>query len=116
MDDAKQAIIDLLAEIADGKLTICRKDGKPITVLVRDDPDDNQAAHYQYDLDVLPVGCPEYGSTGDAVKACQALLNCHGAALKVDGIFGALTQEALLAKTGSTICNMPVWYKLITKE
>ena len=116
MVDTKQAIIDLLAEIADGKLTICRKDGKPISVLVRDDPEDNQVAHDQYDLDVLPVEYPEYGSTGDAVKACQALLNCHGAALKVDGIFGALTQDALLAKTGSTVCDMSVWYKLITKE
>ncbi|MER5887211.1 peptidoglycan-binding protein [Streptomyces sp. NPDC001941] len=37
------------------------------------------------------------GSTGNAVKAAQSLLNAHGAKLTVDGDFGAGTRDATVA-------------------
>ena len=53
----------------------------------------------------------EFGSNGDAVKAVQALLNCNGQKLKTDGIFGKLTQDALIAVTGDSVCGFSAWEK-----
>lgn len=93
----RQTIIELLAQVDDGTLTITRADGQPIEVVARDD--ENTHA----------IAVVEYGSTGDAVKACQALLNMHGCKLDVDGIFGALTQQALMTITGNSVCGLPEW-------
>lgn len=92
-------VIELLADISDGVLTIKRKDGDAISVITNDDSP--------------AIEIVEFGCTGDAVKACQALLNCHGAKLVVDGIFGNLTQTALMNITGSSVCNLPEWIILI---
>lgn len=37
-----------------------------------------------------------YGMVGDDVKRLQAILNCHGAKLSLDGSFGPATKEAVL--------------------
>jgi len=47
------------------------------------------------------------GSSGSNVKALQQALNDLGATLAVDGQFGALTQQALLAQTGSATVDSP---------
>ena len=81
MDDA----IDLLASFDDaGRLIIERKDCQPISIITHEELSDEC-------FEVV-----EYGSTGNAVKALQALLNCHDQHLEVDGIFGQLTQTALI--------------------
>lgn len=100
-------VLELAASFEDGKLHIARKDGQPISLITHEE------------LDGECVEVVEYGSTGNAVKALQALLNCHGQHLDVDGIFGNLTQTALiiyqdqeqLPATGST--DMLTWSALI---
>ena len=77
-------VLEFSASFEDGKLIIARKDGKPISVIT----------HEEIEGECVEV--VEYGSTGNAVKALQALLNCHGQHLEVDGIFGSLTQTALI--------------------
>lgn len=100
-------IIKLEAVFEDGKLTLSRQDGKPISVITRGE---------------IEEGCVEvveYGSSGNAVKALQALLNCHGQHLEVDGIFGALTQTALIifednkGLPADGCCSQLVWEALI---
>lgn len=107
LDPVQESIIELLADLSDGKLTICRKDGQPISVIVREEIGE-------------PVEVLEYGSVGNSVKALQALLNCHGQHLEVDGIFGALTQTALIifqdqTRTGDQagVCDLLTWQRLI---
>ena len=100
-------VLELSASFDDGKLIIARKDGQPIALIT----------HEELDGECIEV--VEYGSTGNAVKALQALLNCHGQHLDVDGIFGSLTQTALiiyqdqeqLPATGSA--DMLTWSALI---
>lgn len=77
-------VIELAALFEDGKMQISRKDGKPISLIT----------HEELEGDCIEV--LEYGCKGNAVKALQALLNCHGQHLDVDGIFGSLTQTALI--------------------
>ena len=101
-------IIKLSAEISDGILTIVREDRQPISIIDREDLLDGEC------VEVL-----ELNSAGNAVKAMQALLNCHGQHLDVDGIFGPMTQTALiifqdqsgLPATGS--CDRLAWERLI---
>ena len=98
-------VIKLYASFEDGKLIIERQDGEPISLIARDDTSC---------VEVL-----EYGDFGHAVKALQSLLNCHGNHLDEDGIFGALTQQAVeafqhdhgLSETGCV--DYAVWTALI---
>ena len=77
--------IDLLASFDDGgRLIIERQDKQPISIITHED------------LSEECFEVVEYGSTGNAVKALQALLNCHDQHLEVDGIFGQMTQTALI--------------------
>lgn len=76
-------VLKLYASFDEGKLVIERQDGKSISILSNDQ---------QTCVEVLEIGC-----FGHAVKALQSLLNCHGNHLEEDGIFGALTQDAVLA-------------------
>ena len=100
-------IIKLSAELSDGILTIERMDGQPITIIQRD----------ELNADCIEV--LEYGCAGNAVKALQALLNCHGSHLDVDGIMGNITQTELiiyqdrcgLPATGT--CDKLTWERLI---
>ena len=98
MDDKT---IKLYASFDDGKLIIERQDAQPIDIITHEEVNDSV------------VEVVEFGGKGDAVKAVQALLNCHGQKLAVDGIFGKLTQDALLAVTGETACSFTAWQKLI---
>jgi len=98
MDDKT---IKLYASFDDGKLVIERQDAQPIGIITHEEVNDNV------------VEVVEFGGKGDAVKAVQALLNCHGQKLAVDGIFGKLTQDALIAVTGETACGFTAWEKLI---
>ena len=93
--------IKLFASFDNGRLVIERQDAQPIDIVTHEEVNDNA-------IEVV-----EYGGKGDAVKAVQALLNCHGQKLAVDGIFGKLTQDALLAVTGETACSFTAWQKLI---
>ena len=103
MDNA----IDLYASFEDGKLIIERKDAQPIAMISRDE------------VDGECVEVVEFGIYGNAVKAVQALLNCHGQHLEVDGIFGNMTQTALIIfqdekkipATGT--CDALTWEALI---
>lgn len=78
-------VIDLYASFDDdGRLIIERKDRQPINIITHEELAEEC-------IEVL-----EYGSKGNAVRALQALLNCHGQHLDVDGDFGGLTQTALI--------------------
>ena len=79
-----EEVLKLYASFDDGKLIIERQDGKPISIITHEEIDGEC-------IEVLEFGC-----TGNAVKALQALLNCHGQHLDVDGIFGNCTQTALI--------------------
>ena len=106
MDEA----IDLYASFDDGRLIIERKDRQPISIITHEE---------------LAGECVEIVELGqgskNAVKAVQALLNCHGQHLETDGIFGPLTQTALiifqdqvkLPATGT--CDMLTWQALIAR-
>ena len=96
--------IKLFASFDNGKLVIERQDAQSIDIIAHDEVNDNA------------VEVVEYGGKGDAVKAVQALLNCHGQKLAVDGIFGKLTQDALLAVTGEIACSFTAWQKLIRRS
>ena len=99
-------VVDILLSFDDGKLVIERKDGKPISVITHSQDEEC--------VEVLEFGC-----AGNAVKALQALLNCNGQHLEVDGIFGRLTQTALqifqnkVGLTENGTCTKSVWEKLI---
>ena len=75
-------VLKLYASFEDGKLIIERQDGEPLEF--------NNPLSSNECVEIL-----DYGSKGNAVKALQALLNCHGQHLEVDGIFGIFTQTAL---------------------
>lgn len=96
-----EQVIKLYASFDDGKLIIERQDAQPIDIITHEEENANA------------VEVVEYGGKGDAVKAVQALLNCHGQKLAVDGAFGKLTQDALIAVTGDSVCGFSTWQKLI---
>jgi GH25 family lysozyme M1 (1,4-beta-N-acetylmuramidase) len=62
----------------------------------------------------------QQGSTGAAVQAAQAELNAHGAALTVDGDFGALTSSAVKSYqtsrglTANGIVGTDTWESLVS--
>lgn len=99
--------IILQALLEDGDLIISRQDGKPISIMARED------------LDGSCVGTVEINDTGHLVKALQALLNAHGQHLDEDGIFGPATQTALIIfqdqrqipATGT--CDAQTWAELV---
>lgn len=103
MDEA----IVLYASVEDGKLVIERQDGTPISI----------TTHEELDGECIEV--VEFGCSGHAVKALQCLLNLHGQHLEEDGVFGNLTQTALLIfqdnnripQTG--VCSYLEWSLLI---
>lgn len=102
-----EEVLKLYASFDDGKLIIERQDGKPISIITHEEVDEEC-------IEVLEFGC-----SGNAVKALQALLNCHGQHLDVDGIFGNCTQTALiifqdnkkLPATG--VCSALEWGELV---
>ena len=97
----------LIATFEDGALVIERQDGQPISIITHEDYDHEC-------IEVLEKGC-----TGNAVHALQALLNCHGQHLEMDGIFGELTQQALMIVQDQSslpvtgMCDRESWEKLI---
>lgn len=100
--------IKLTADFDDqGRLIIERMDGKEISIIT----------HEELSEDCIEV--LEINSTGHAVKALQALLNAHDQHLDEDGIFGSMTQTALiifqdqhqLPATGT--CDLLTWEQLI---
>lgn len=100
--------IKLAADFDDqGRMIIERMDGQPISIFT----------HEELLEDCVEV--LEIGNSGHAVKALQCLLNAHGQHLEEDGIFGSMTQTALiifqdqlqLPSTGT--CDMLTWEKLI---
>ena len=105
-----EVLLKLEASFDDGKLIIRREDGDPISLITHEE---------------LAGECVEIVELGqgsrNAVKAVQALLNCHGQHLETDGIFGPLTQTALiifqdqvkLPATGT--CNLLTWQALIAR-
>ena len=103
----EEEILKLYASVEDGKLIIERQDGQDMSFVT----------HKTYDYDCVEV--LEFGSSGNAVKALQGLLNCHGQHLDVDGSFGPLTQDALMIFQDQMdlqvngICNTIVWEALI---
>ena len=99
-------VLKLYASFEDGKLIIERQDGEPL----------------EFESPVVDGECVEvleFGCTGNAVKALQALLNCHGQHLEVDGIFGNLTQTALtiyqdsVGITQDGVASKEVWLSLV---
>ena len=102
--------LKLEASFDDGKLIIRREDGDPISLITHEE---------------LAGECVEIVELGqgskNAVIALQALLNCHGQHLETDGIFGPLTQTALiifqdqvkLPATGT--CDLLTWQALIAR-
>lgn len=79
----------------------------------------------EYDLDTTQEPKPEglkKGDRGEEVKELQRLLNDLGEGLDVDGIFGALTEEALkrfqetVSLTPDGICGPDTWEKLRTES
>lgn len=101
--------VKLSASFQDGDLIISRQDGQPISLITYD----------EYCGD--PVEVLEYGSSGNAVKALQALLNCHGQHLDVDGSFGPATQTALIifsdekSLPADGVCTGLHWQALIAR-
>jgi peptidoglycan hydrolase-like protein with peptidoglycan-binding domain len=100
--------IKLTADFDDqGRLIIERMDGKEISIITHEELSEDC-------VDVL-----EINSTGHAVKALQCLLNAHDQHLDEDGIFGEMTQTALiiyqdqhhLPATGT--CDLLTWEQLI---
>ena len=100
--------IKLSADFDDqGRLIIERMDGKEISIITHEE---------------LSEDCVEFleiNSTGHAVKALQALLNAHGQHLDEDGIFGEMTQTALIIYQdqqqlpANGTCDLLTWEKLI---
>jgi peptidoglycan hydrolase-like protein with peptidoglycan-binding domain len=94
----------------DGRLIIEREDRKPISIITHEELAEEC-------IEVLEINC-----TGHAVKALQCLLNAQGQHLEEDGIFGSMTQTALiifqdqhqLPATGA--CDMLTWETLIRSK
>lgn len=99
--------IALDAVFDEGHIIISRQDGKPISIIT----------HEETETECVEV--IEFGDSGNAVKAMQCLLNCHGQHLETDGIFGNLTQTALIifqdtAKLNANgVCDALTWSALI---
>lgn len=103
-------VIDLYASFDDdGRLIIERQDRQPISIIT----------HEELSEECFEV--VEYGSSGNAVKALQALLNCNGQHLEVDGIFGSLTQTSLIIYQdlvqlpANGVADIRVWESLIRR-
>ena len=102
-----ESCLELCAVFESGQLRISRKDGQPISLIT----------HEELSSECFEI--VEYGSSGNAVKALQALLNCHGQHLEVDGVFGSLTQTALIIYQDSVklpatgVADLLVWSSLI---
>ncbi len=100
-------VIKLFADFEDGKLIIERQDGQPISIFTHEEMNEEC-------VEVLEIGC-----FGNAVKALQALLNCHGQHLDIDGIFGVNTQDALIifqdqcGITANGLCDLVTYEHLI---
>ena len=102
--------LKLEASFDDGKLIIRREDGEPISLITHEELSGEC-------IEIVELG---QGSK-NAVIALQALLNCHGQHLETDGIFGPLTQTALiifqdqvkLPATGT--CDLFTWQALIAR-
>ena len=107
MDDV---LLKLEASFDDGKLIIRREGGEPISLITHEELDGEC-------VEILELG----SGSRNAVIALQALLNCHGQHLETDGIFGPLTQTALiifqdqvkLPATGT--CDLLTWQALIAR-
>lgn len=105
-----EVLLKLEASFDDGKLIIRREDGEPISFITHEELDGDC-------IEILELG---QGSR-NAVIALQALLNCHGQHLETDGIFGPLTQTALIifqdqVKLPATgMCDMLTWQALIAR-
>lgn len=105
-----EVTIKLEAAFDDGRLVISRQDGQPISLITHEELDGEC-------FEILELG----SGSRNAVIALQALLNCHGQHLDTDGIFGPLTQTALiifqdqvkLPATGT--CNLLTWQALIAR-
>ena len=105
-----EVAIKLEADFQDGNLIIKREDGQPISIITHEELDGEC-------VEILEIG---QGSK-NAVKALQALLNCHGQHIETDGIFGPLTQTALIifqdqAKLPANgTCDLLTWQALIAR-
>jgi GH25 family lysozyme M1 (1,4-beta-N-acetylmuramidase) len=72
------------------------------------------------EVNMAAVPIVKKGSTGQAVKNCQALLNAHGAHLTVDGIAGSLTDAAIRSFQGAHgltmdgIAGVNTWSALVS--
>lgn len=105
-----EVLLKLEASFDDGKLIIRREDGEPISLITHEELDGEC-------VEIVELG----NGSRNAVIALQALLNCHGQHLETDGIFGPLTQTALiifqdqvkLPATGT--CNLLTWQALIAR-
>ena len=84
----------------------------------------HETAHWlnvEYENGVVYMNKPTLrrGSSGDAVRELQELLNQNGAALTVDGKFGAATYEALVGYQASHglvpdgVCGAATWDSLL---
>ena len=105
-----EVLLKLEASFDDGKLIIRREDGEPISLITHEELNGEC-------VEIVELG----NGSRNAVIALQALLNCHGQHLETDGIFGPLTQTALiifqdqvkLPATGT--CDLLTWQALIAR-
>lgn len=103
-----EVILKLEASFDEGRLIIQREDRQPISIITHEEMSEEC-------VEVLELNC----GSRNAVIAMQALLNCHGQHIETDGIFGPLTQTALiifqdqkkLPATGT--CDALTWSALI---
>ena len=103
-----EVILKLEASFDDGRLIIQREDRQPISIITHEELSEEC-------VEVLELN----SGSRNAVIAMQALLNCHGQHIEIDGIFGPITQTALiifqdqkkLPATGT--CDALTWSALI---
>lgn len=104
-----EVTLQLEASFDDGRLVIRREDGQPISLIT----------HEELGGECIEV--LEINSSGHAVRAMQALLNCHGQHLECDGSFGPLTQTALIIfqdqqqLPANGTCDLLTWQHLIAR-
>lgn len=105
-----EVLLKLEASFDDGKLIIRREDGDPISLITHEELSGEC-------IEIVELG---QGSK-NAVIALQALLNCHGQHLETDGIFGPLTQTALIIFQDQVklpamgTCDLFTWQALIAR-
>ena len=108
-----EVLLKLEASFDDGKLIIRREDRQPISIVTHEEISEECVSEECVEVLELNSG------SRNAVIAMQALLNCHGQHIETDGIFGPLTQTALiifqdqkkLPATGT--CDTLTWSALI---